>query len=215
GDLCADDLDCCGGEALLPDGGDPIPGAGKVVCLKAAGAPIGYCSTPSSGHGGIGGTCNPEGDVCHFKDYFCSGSAKRDDCCPDPSNKTTCQLDPLGIPRCEVVGGDAGIFPCVPTTGECAFDSDCCGGKCLPDSTGKLSCNAVSCSPSTGPCTTTSDCCDGLNCDVPPGSLVGTCGGSNTNDGGTCAAYGQKCTTSSDCCNGVPCSNGSCQYPPR
>ena len=216
GDLCAADSDCCGGEALLPDGGDPVPGAGKVVCLKAAGAPIGYCSTPSAGNGGVGGTCNPEGDVCHFQNYYCSGSSKRDDCCPDPANKTTCQLDPLGIPRCQVLGGDAGTMACVPTTGECAFDSDCCTGKCLPDSTGKLTCNPVTCSPASGPCTTTADCCGG-NCNVPPGSLTGTCGTTtNTNpDGGTCKAYGQSCSQASDCCNGVPCTNGSCQYPPR
>ncbi len=219
GDLCEHNNDCCGGESLLPDGGDPVPGAERVTCLIAAGNTVGYCASPKGGVGG-GNACNPEGNVCHFMDngYICGNSSERNDCCDHLGSKTDCTLDAVGVPRCHVLGGDAGILPCVPTSGECAFDGDCCGGKCLPDSTGMLVCNPVTCSPSTGPCTTTADCCDGLNCNVEPGSIVGTCGGSNggTKDGGgTCASYGQTCTQTSDCCNSVPCVGGICISPPR
>ncbi len=218
GDLCTKDNDCCGGEAPYPDGGVPLPGATTVQCLKAAGASIGYCASPTAGS--ASNSCNPEGNVCHFKDngYICGNSSEENNCCDHLGSRTDCELDAIGVPRCHVVGGDAGVLPCVPTSGECAFDGDCCGGKCLPDSTGTLVCNPVTCSPSAGPCTTTADCCDGLNCNVPPGSTSGTCGGSTSSpDGGSgsCAAYGQSCTQSSDCCNGVPCTSGSCQIPPR
>ncbi len=219
GDLCTKDTDCCGGEALYPDGGEPLPGAERVTCLLAAGNTVGYCASPKGNVGG-GNSCNPEGNVCHFKDngYVCGNSAEENNCCQHLGSNTDCELDSIGVPRCHVVGGDAGILPCIPTNGECAFDGDCCGGKCLPNSAGMLVCNPVTCSPSAGPCTTTSDCCDGFNCNVPPGSLVGTCGGSTgSNDGGTgpCAAYGQSCAQTSDCCNGVPCVGGTCEIPPR
>ncbi|HEX7667745.1 MAG TPA: hypothetical protein VF407_24630, partial [Polyangiaceae bacterium] len=220
GDLCRKDADCCGGEDLLPDGGEPLPGAKRVQCLKASGADTGYCASPTSGGPGLN-SCNPEGNVCHYKgsDYACGNSSEENNCCEHLGAATDCELDALGVPRCHVVGGDAGVLPCIPTDGECAFDGDCCGGKCLPNSSGLLVCNPVKCSPSAGTCTTTADCCNGLNCNVPPGSTTGTCGGSTSGspDGGpgSCSAYGQSCTTASDCCNNVPCTSGTCLYPPR
>lgn len=217
GDLCQKDTDCCGGEPNYPDGGEPLPGSSRVQCLKATGATTGYCASPSSGALPGQSSCNPEGNVCHFKDngYVCGNSSEENNCCDHLGSKTDCELDAIGVPRCHVVGGDAGVLPCIPTNGECAFDGDCCGGKCLPDSSGVLVCNPVTCSPTGGACTTTADCCGG-NCNIPPGSTSGTCGGTNTNtDGGTCAAYGQTCAQSSDCCNGVPCLNNVCQIPPR
>jgi hypothetical protein len=220
GDLCQHDTDCCGGESVYPDGGEPLPGAQRVQCLLAAGATVGYCASPTSGGPGLP-SCNPEGNICHFKDngYVCGNSAEENNCCDHLGSKTDCELDSIGVPRCHVVGGDAGILPCVPTSGECAFDGDCCGGKCLPNSSGVLVCNAVTCSPSAGTCTTTADCCDGLNCNIAAGSTSGTCGGStgSPKDGGSgsCAAYGQSCSVASDCCNSVPCYNGICLSPPR
>ncbi|MEO8800355.1 MAG: hypothetical protein ABI551_20855, partial [Polyangiaceae bacterium] len=217
GDLCQKDDDCCGGEALLADGGEPLPGAQRVQCLKATGASVGYCASPKSGGPGLN-SCNPEGNVCHFKDhgYLCGKSSEENNCCDHLGSATDCDLDSIGVPRCHVVGNDGGLA-CIPTAGQCAYDADCCAGKCLPDSSGKLTCNPVKCSPSAGTCTTTADCCDGLNCDVAPGSTSGTCGASaGSPDGGhgTCSAYGQSCTAASDCCNGVPCINNVCIYPP-
>ena len=217
GDLCQKDTDCCGGEANYPDGGEPLPGSTRVQCFKAAGATIGYCASPGSGALPGQSSCNPEGNVCHYtlSNYVCGNSSEENNCCDHLGVKTDCTLDSIGVPRCHVVGVDGGLA-CIPTGGECAFDGDCCGGSCLPDSTGMLVCNPVACSPSGGACTTTADCCGG-NCDIPPGSTSGTCSTTtNTNsDGGTCKAYGQSCSQSSDCCNGVPCTSGSCQYPPR
>jgi hypothetical protein len=121
----------------------------------------------------------------------------------------------------------------------CADSLDCCGGiPCVPDTNGNLICcpNCVPsdaggkpCVPVTGGCTTNADCCNGGYCNVPAGSIQGTCNpipivppppdsgtplpdGSSTPDtstggggGGSCSLYGQGCATASDCCNSVPC----------
>ena len=56
GDLCRQNEDCCGG------GNSGLPGDGNVTCQKAnASDEIGICRNPQS--------CNPEGNVCHFRNY--------------------------------------------------------------------------------------------------------------------------------------------------
>ena len=186
GDLCHQDTDCCGGD---PNSG--LPGAGNVKCLKEHPTDnTGICRNPMS--------CNPEGNVCHYKDYMtCGNSSARNDCCGAPGNSGVCQLDALGVPRCYGLG-----TTCKQTGQSCAFSGDCCDGKpCLPDSSGALHCGGAACSPMGGACTASADCCNGETCTFPPGSVQGTCGGATT----TCAQYGQACSTTNACCAGATC----------
>lgn len=194
GDLCAQDSDCCGGD---PNSG--LPGAGNVQCLKQhTGDKVGICRNPMS--------CDPEGDVCHYKDYqTCGNSSARNDCCGAPGNSGVCQLDALGVPRCYGLG-----TACKQVGNTCAFSGDCCDGMpCVPDATGALHCGATACQQAGNSCTSTADCCNGSTCNFPPGSTQGTCGTVTT----TCAQYGQACSTTNACCDGTPCngpSNAAC-----
>jgi hypothetical protein len=203
GDLCTKDTDCCGYK------GSGLPGDGNVTCDFSGGVPgLGICRNPLS--------CNPEGNVCHFKDYVCGSSSARNDCCEHLGSATDCELDKLGVPRCHA------ITTCRKTGETCASSADCCDGSpCVPDSTGVLHCGATPCVPTTGGCTTDADCCSGLTCTHPLGSTSGTCGGAPPPpppvDGGvydapdavdgayTCSLYGQSCKADADCCDGVPC----------
>ena len=50
-------------------------------------------------------SCQPEGDVCHYKNYStCGNSSARNDCCGAPGNSGVCKLDVLGVPRCYGLG---------------------------------------------------------------------------------------------------------------
>jgi hypothetical protein len=230
GDLCRKDSDCCGAA------GSGLPGDGNVVCDIAQGQVIGICRNPTG--------CNPEGNVCHYKNYACSISSARDDCCGAPGNSGACQLDALGVPRCHAIG------TCRGPNEACAFTGDCCNGApCIPDGKGGRICTpppptgGPACSPEGGKCTITADCCRGYLCISELGSSEGVCGivavpppdagspppvdsgaGGAAGSGGSpgydagplpCAAYGQSCATSSDCCNGTVCDQGLCLVPIR
>jgi hypothetical protein len=197
GDLCTKDADCCGAA------GSGLPGDGNVVCEIQAGFSVGICRNPTG--------CNPEGNVCHYKNYACSISSARNDCCGAPGNSGACQLDKLGVPRCHAVGA------CVTAGAACAFDADCCnGGHCVPGPDGKLACQTA-CSPTGAGCTVAADCCAGLPCIVAQGATNGVCGMVPPPAGPppagppppACALYGQACAQDSDCCNSVPCTTGA------
>jgi hypothetical protein len=217
GDLCRKDGDCCGAA------GTGLPGDGNVTCEKEPGADIGICRNPRG--------CNPEANVCHYKDYVCGGSSARNDCCAAVGNSGVCQLDTLGVPRCYGLG-----TACRNPGETCAMASDCCDNiPCIPDAAGVLRCaippdgGGPVCSPQGGPCTINADCCVGLLCIEQAGSTQGVCGiytpPPPIGDGGTvppsdaappgdggplyCALYGQGCQTQNDCCNGVQCTNMS------
>jgi hypothetical protein len=222
GDLCREDTDCCGGN---PTSG--LPGAGNVVCDKENGAALGICRNPRS--------CSPQGNVCHFKEYTCGGSSSRNNCCAGVGNSGVCQLDPLGVPRCNGLGTD-----CRETGETCASADDCCNGSpCVADASGILRCapgddGGPTCLQTGNSCTINADCCAGNVCIRPVGSTRGTCGavtppgtggkasGGTTGTGGTtgaggtpglCAEYGQQCGTVA-CCNtnlGVACIGGICK----
>jgi hypothetical protein len=218
GDLCRRDSDCCGAA------GTGLPGDGNVTCDVPAGKAVGICRNPRS--------CNPQGDVCHYKDYTCSISSARNDCCAGQGNSGVCQLDTLGVPRCNGLG-----TTCRQPGETCASAMDCCYQMpCVPDANGILHCYAPppssidggvpsTCVPPGGPCSINADCCVGSTCIEPIGSTQGVCGtptpppGTPPVDGGAgpidgpslgCAEYGQACVTSADCCNGVSCWNGRC-----
>jgi hypothetical protein len=202
--------------------GSGLPGDGNVTCEIQAGESVGICRNPTG--------CNPHGNVCHYKDYACSISSARNDCCGAPGNSGACQLDPLGVPRCNVIGA------CRQTNDTCASAADCCdGARCIADATGSLRCGA-SAGPDAGPicsgpgasCTINGDCCPGYVCVAATGSTQGTCGTYTPPpppvdagtydaappppyDGGplACALYGQSCKADADCCGGVTCTNAS------
>jgi hypothetical protein len=176
GDLCRKDTDCCGGTL-----DDTLPGYGNVHCDKEAGAEVGLCRSPMSGPG-PGGACSPQGNVCHFKDYACSVSEARANCCGGLGAKGgVCQLDPLGIPRCNGLGDE-----CRDAGETCASTDDCCNNiPCVPDANGQLRCGSGTCQKSGDSCTINGDCCPGTICITLPGSTVGTCGGGGGGTGGT------------------------------
>jgi hypothetical protein len=222
GDFCREDRDCCGAD------GTGLPGEGHVHCEKQPDADLGICRNPNA--------CNPQGNVCHYKDYACGVSSARANCCGGLGAKGgVCQLDGLGVPRCNGLGDT-----CRMTGDTCASADDCCDDRpCVPDAEGVLRCYDTppdtNCVPKTGPCTINADCCPGTLCVRPVGSTVGACGdnsggaggsggagtsgsggagnGGTGGDGPTCAEYGQQCSQASDCCNSVPCDNGVCRYP--
>ena len=183
GDLCRGDMDCCGAT------GSGLPGDGNVKCIKQnATDPVGVCRNPMS--------CNPEGDICHYKDYnTCGNSSARNDCCGAPGNSGVCELDALGVPRCYGLGTS-----CQMAGQSCAFSGDCCdGAPCVPNSNGQLVCGTT-CVATSGACTNSADCCDGTSCVYEPGMTYGTCGGSTT-----CAQPGQDCSDTNACCDGSTC----------
>jgi hypothetical protein len=232
GDLCRSNSDCCGGM------GSGVLGDGSVVCSNSMnGGAIGVCMTP--GPTAEGGTCVPEGDVCHYNqsNYTCSISSARADCCgPQTPKWLACVLDPFGVPRCNAYTGvnDGGVG-CIAAGHSCAMASECCGGlPCVPNGSGQLVCGSTACQQSGNSCTVNADCCSGLPCIALPGSTQGTCtpvtpppppppsdGGTPADagappdagispDGGyTCALYGQSCT-SLPCCTGTQCISGKC-----
>ena len=241
GDLCRETSDCCG------TSGTGLPGDGNVTCDKAAGAAIGICRNPQS--------CNPQGNVCHFKNYACSsGSSARNDCCsavgssgrcikdsqgvlrcnnfnPEPcvglaenDSCSLCQLDALGVPRCN------GLGACRKSSDTCASAADCCDGlPCVPDGSGALRCysppdGGATCVPAAGACTINADCCPGGSCITPIGSTVGSCstpplppgsggtpGSGGASSGGTANAGGAGGTTSAGGAGGTTSAGG----PPR
>jgi hypothetical protein len=197
--------------------GSGLPGDGNVVCEIMPGYVVGICRNPTG--------CNPHGNVCHYQNYACSISSARNDCCGAVGNSGACQLDPLGVPRCNVIG------ECRQTGETCASALDCCNGaRCLADATGALKCGESAgpdagpvCSAVGGPCTINGDCCPGYVCITPIGSTQGTCGiytPPPVPDAGTydaapppydgplaCALYGQSCKADGDCCGGVSCTS--------
>jgi hypothetical protein len=176
GDLCRKDSDCCGGT-----NDTTLPGYGNVICEKEAGADVGLCRNPSNGSS-PGGACNPQGNICHYQNYSCDISSARADCCGGLGDKGgVCQLDPLGIPRCNGLGNT-----CRNSGETCASTDDCCNNiPCVPDATGQLRCGASACQKSGGSCTINGDCCPGSECIRLPGSTSGTCGGGTPGGGGT------------------------------
>jgi hypothetical protein len=217
GELCRQDSDCCGGTL-----DETLPGWGNGQCQIEPGHAIGICRNPVNGEENPAGACSPQGNVCHYKDYECSISSARANCCDGLGAKGTCRLDPLGVPRCNGLGDD-----CRDEGETCASNADCCDfAPCVPDEEGVLRCGGGECVPKGDTCTINGDCCPGSICVRPPGATVGTCDGTpppggeggapgaggGPGGGGTCSEYGQLCDVAGDCCNNVPCTDGVCRF---
>ncbi len=219
GDLCRSDEDCCGG-VIDPE----LPGYGNGECQLEEGHAIGICRNPVNGEENPDGACSPQGNVCHLKEYACSVSSARNNCCGGVGNSGVCQPDLLGVPRCNGLGdtcrcgygtapdGDGNCVPSPGTPGQtCASADDCCDDlPCVPDADGVLRCGGEVCVMPDGGCTIDGDCCSGATCVHPPGSTTGTCEAPPDDQ---CTYYGQLCTESGECCLGVPCTDGRCKYP--
>jgi hypothetical protein len=169
GDLCRRDEDCCGGDST-----SGLPGAGNVICDIEDGSTIGICRNPMS--------CNPQGNVCHYQNYTCSISSARANCCGAlGASRDGCQIDALGVPRCNGLGDD-----CRVTGDTCASQADCCNAApCVPDNQGVLRCGGPGCVMRGGSCTINGDCCPGSLCIRPPGSTQGVCNGGSGGTGGS------------------------------
>jgi hypothetical protein len=157
GGLCKSDSDCCGAT------GTGLPGDGNVVCEIPEGATVGLCRNPTG--------CSPQGNVCHYNDYACSVSSSRNNCCAGTGNSGVCQLDRLGVPRCNALGDT-----CRNSGETCASSDDCCNdAPCTADAGGVLRCQAAGCVEAGGSCTISGDCCRGSQCVTELGSTRGTC----------------------------------------
>jgi hypothetical protein len=237
GDLCRRDEDCCGGDPRIEMPG--LDGA-NVACQKESpDAVLGVCRNPASPG------CSPQGNVCHYKadeEYACTSSSAPASCCgATGASSDACQLDALGVPRCNA------LTECRVYGDTCTSPEDCCDNvPCVPDEFGVLRCyeppTEDPCVVVDGPCTTDADCCPPYSCIRPVGSILGTCGtlvppgtggaGGQPGSGGaagtpgaggtpgvggsppSCALYGQICDVDEDCCNSVPCTDGICKLPP-
>ena len=167
GDLCRQDSDCCGAP------GTGLPGDGNVECQKDEGAVLGVCRNPRS--------CSPQGNVCHYREdenYPCqSVSSAPNNCCGDTGGQDgMCQLDAMGVPRCN------GLADCVPRGEACSSSMDCCDNvPCVWNAdAGQFQCydppGDEPCVVAGGPCTVNADCCPPSTCIRPVGSTQGTCG---------------------------------------
>jgi hypothetical protein len=223
GDLCRTDEDCCGG-AEPEDPADRLPGWGNGECQIEPGHAIGVCRNPVNGEDNPDGACSPQGNVCHLKDYACDNSNARSNCCFEVgANNGACEVDALGVPRCN------GLADCREVGETCNSSADCCIPEgsdmhppCVPDDEGVLRCGEDECIPTGGSCTINADCCPGGTCYRPAGTTEGTCEPPTTGEGGAgggpgtvCSEYGQQCTDAGDCCNDVPCTDDICKYPPQ
>lgn len=187
GDLCTKDSDCCGGQGQNP----------TETCNKAnANDPVGVCSNPTG--------CKPNGDICRLQanqcnatDNCCSGNVQQYDTCKqdslgvprcsyagdagcipvDAGTQCASSADCCNLNPC-VPDGDGGFtcYPqtCVPVSGVCTTDSDCCPGHhCyIPGGQTSGTCQPPvddagtdgGCAFYGQSCTTASDCCNNVPC---------------------------------------------------
>jgi hypothetical protein len=188
GDICFKDGDCCGGL------GGGKKDAGVTTCIMNGG--VGVCSNPTG--------CKPNGDICRLQsnqcnatDDCCSGNVQQKDTCHqdnlgvprcsyagdggcipvDAGTQCASSADCCNLNPC-VPDGDGGFtcYPgaCVPVSGNCTTDGDCCpgghcyGNKCYPNTpdggTVDSGTDAGPCSLYGQTCTTSSDCCNNIPC---------------------------------------------------
>ncbi len=167
------------------------------------------------------GACSPQGNVCHYKDYECSISSARANCCDGLGAKGTCRLDPLGVPRCNGLGDD-----CRDEGETCASNADCCDFAPAFRTKKVLRCGGGEVRPQGDTCTINGDCCPWLDlrqaarCDRrlltarlrPVAKAAHPARAEAPAVAATCSEYGQLCDVAGDCCNNVPCTDGVCRF---
>jgi len=198
GEPCTGHHECCTGACA-------DPGTGSPVCQYVGGCrPIGEvcddahdcCSSlcQLDGTNGVSRCTKPAG--CMLPGEVCwTGQAAN--CCPQgrEGGNSLCQPSVIGVSRCFTVGTTT---DCLENGEACAFGDECCGGRCLPDSTGALTCSSE-CIPIGGQwCTSAADCCAGV-------CAQGSCVPASQQ----CVALGRECTSDAECCTGL-CADGHC-----
>jgi hypothetical protein len=138
--------------------------------------------------------CRAIGDLC----------GKSTDCCLGGTD--SCRADSNGTLRC--LGPSAGAT-CLPEGLPCSVAAQCCGGRCLPETTGTLTLTltcASTCAPFGAPCVALEDCCAGV-CLGPAGARVCTQLTGPT-VGPTCTTTGDACgDDAASCCAGTGCAS--------
>ena len=200
-EICKTSMDCCSGRCdnSVIDGVSRCawaPGCRPVQerCASNADCCSGTCKMGPPGVGRCADMpapmmmshCPAVGEVCK----------KAMDCCPGES----CSPVATGGSRCLPL-----TRSCVGDGYPCALSEECCGGHCLPDGTGALSCRSVY-APVGAPCTASDDCSSGAACLGTPGSLV--CSPLDSSAPGVmCTGRGDACDPANPvCCAGTACS---------
>jgi hypothetical protein len=211
--------------------GHKVNGNETVCRLDTGGIPRcfgGQGGTCPFGYTGVAPCCIAAGDYCDFRDECCNGAVcaigadggrqcltsqckntgtlctSTGECCtglqclPSSELSNACQV-PQTQPDGGAVDGGCGLG----NGSACTSPQQCCSRVC--DATGHCG-TPVSCQPSGGNCGSTGDCCGGLVCNLPVGSVNGTC--AVPDGGGTCLGTGQICTVGgTGCCGGLTCVN--------
>jgi hypothetical protein len=199
GDVCARDLDCCGG-----------------FCSKASGATQGVCM--DVGTSGTG-QCTHDGVLCNGCGSCCSrncgpwAATGVDVCQPGLGCKI---INSLCTSDTECCGSATGQVHCSPTTGGVVSIGVCSTntGNQVPGGICRLTGGANACSNAQSDCTCAISpkvaCCHYDTLGLPRCVGSGTCSDGSTgvfvgSDPKCCRAPGQTCNTASECCGLRPC----------
>jgi hypothetical protein len=184
GELCANDSDCCGGP------GTPDHDVSNAMCRKDPGMNIGRCDN--------GNSCSPAGAICRLQSDSCNANAnccagnvlQFDTChkdslgiprCGDDDGGMECTFTPgmvcassadcCGNPCVPTPGEEFGFTcasNCVPSSGGCTTDADCCSGlPCILEpgsSSGVCGSTPGSCVLYGQSCDATNMCCNDVPC---------------------------------------------------
>jgi hypothetical protein len=202
GDVCARDLDCCGGFCSIASGGT------QGVCMDVATSGTGNCT-----HDGV--LCNGCGSCCS-KNCGPWALTGVNVCQPGLGCKI---LNSLCTSDSECCGSSGGEVTCTPATGGTVSIGVCSQnhGNQVPGGICKLSGNANACSNAESDCECVVSpkiaCCAYDTLGLPRCLGSGTCGGA---DGGAtgifvgtdpncCRKPGDTCNTAAECCGLTPC----------
>jgi hypothetical protein len=183
GETCLQGLACC------PTAQVCGTGTSAICCPSAATCVDGFCECDDPDALACGDQCVAcEGGTVNSESCLCecpSGTTLiGSTCCPNAqvcATGTTLACCAQGE-QC----GAGGCGPaCVSNGGTCNADTDCCNGFC--NSNICASCRSIG-----GTCTAIIQCCPSTTCEIPSGSVSGTC----------CIPLGGLgCSTNDDCCS--------------
>jgi hypothetical protein len=236
GETCTSPSDCCTGQCKAAPGGSgtcqALPGCHPAleICKMDMDCCSGRCEMSSDGIKRCSWApgCRPNQERCASDAECCAGSCKDG---PPGVGRCADMPAPMMTPHCLAVGEvckkamdccagescsavETGRSRCVPSARSCVGDGypctlgdECCGGHCLPDSTGALSCRSVY-APTGAPCTASDDCYSGSSCVGSPGSLICAPLDPSAPGTATCTADGDACDAVNPvCCGGTVCAH--------